>query len=190
MERNDVFLFLLFCLCLWEEIEVLFCSHLALWEHRLPHVKKQHPLTQRGNFLVWGKSFLYGLVILLLIIISIFDYGNVLGLILMSGKPLNGYFVRLLLVSMHCSGSPLLSCWWMKEVCFFFLFVPFLCMNQGWQNALWVKLGWQEGFWGNNMEFSSHKSPLSTVTCNPTAPASHTAVLTSEHLTEARSEFH
>lgn len=40
-------------------------------------------------------------------------------------------------------------------VCFFL--VPFLCMNQGWQNALWVKSGCGEGFWEiNKAEFSSH----------------------------------
>lgn len=105
--------------------------------------------------------------------------------LLMSGKPLNGYFVRFLLVSMHRSGTALeyseyyTFCYHFGEWGMFcFCSIPL--HESGMAECTLGKAGMTRRLWGNNTEFSSHKSPLSTVTCNPTAPAPHTAVLTSE----------
>lgn len=80
------------------------------------------------------------------------------GLCLMSGKPSNGYFVRIHLC-LCIARVYAARIFWILYLCvtmslnegreffsFFFFSVPFLCMNQGWQNALWIKLGWREGF--------------------------------------------
>lgn len=90
---------------------------------------------------------------------------------------------------MHRSGTPLeysgytFCCHVADWRTFFVLFIPL--HESGMAECTLGKAGTTRRLWGNNTEFSSHKSPLSTVTCNPTAPAPHTAVLTSERRTEA-----
>ena len=115
---------------------------------------QQRPSTRGGSSLV---CFYIDYWFLLLIIISIFDYRNVMASV---WCPVNPRMVILLESSLClCIARVyaarifwtyytfLLRCRWMKKESFFFLFfVPFLCMNQGWQNALWIKLGWREGF--------------------------------------------
>lgn len=117
---------------------------------------KQRPSTRGGSSLV---CFYIDYWFLLLIIISIFDYRNVMASV---WCPVNPRMVILLESSLCLCIARVYAAriFWILYLCvtmslnegresFFFssfFFVPFLCMNQGWQNALWIKLGWREGF--------------------------------------------
>lgn len=160
---------------------------------------KQRPSTRGGSSLV---CFYIDYWFLLLIIISIFDYRNVMASV---WCPVNPRMVILLESSLCLCIARVYAAriFWILYLCvtmslnegreffFFFLFFRSIPLHEsGMAECTLDKAGMTRRLWGSNTEFSSHKSPLSTVTCNPTGPAPHTAVLTSERLTEARSEFH